>query len=156
MMPWALGQLAAEHLLTKARSRDAQALAVVCPLLRLLSLPCVQAAHGGLSSERLRVVVLPGFSLQCWITAMQLHGPIGQWPKHSECVVVETLQDEAEFPFVRFWMLRDALELRPRWHEEGGPVPLHHLLESIPFLLKQDDASVGDRAADERSTPLRM
>jgi len=94
--------------------------------------PCVRVARGA-SSERLRIIVLPGFSLLVCAIALSL-SRAAVWPPPSAHLLMETLVDDRNNGFVRFWEMRDAWELRPAWHRGDGPVPLVRLLEQVRAL----------------------
>eukprot|EP00446_Apocalathium_sp_SHHI-4_P032421 CAMPEP_0177246294 /NCGR_PEP_ID=MMETSP0367-20130122/50929_1 /TAXON_ID=447022 ORGANISM="Scrippsiella hangoei-like, Strain SHHI-4" /NCGR_SAMPLE_ID=MMETSP0367 /ASSEMBLY_ACC=CAM_ASM_000362 /LENGTH=526 /DNA_ID=CAMNT_0018698297 /DNA_START=63 /DNA_END=1640 /DNA_ORIENTATION=- len=92
----------------------------LAPLLQTLLAPSLRAARG-LSRERLRITVLPGFSMLCWASALGFDSA-AKWPAPSTCFLVETLADDKNDAFVRVWHLRDLWELRPAWHRGDGPV----------------------------------
>lgn len=114
----------------------------VCSLMRQSLLPSIRASRGA-SKERVRIAVMPGFSVLCLAAAYGLRGAM-RWPAPASCLLLETLEDEANGIFLRFWQLRDSLELRPAWHRTGGPVPLPELLAAMkPFLASE--AAAGER-----------
>ncbi|CAL1127924.1 unnamed protein product [Cladocopium goreaui] len=87
------------------------------PLLRLTLEPPLLRKRGAEVSEKLRLVVLPGFSLLCWANALRLPRFAQLWPAPSGCFLVETLDDEDGGVFLRIWNPRNHLELRPTWHK---------------------------------------
>jgi len=112
------------------------------PLLQHVVDPCLQAVmrqqRTNVSTtppELLRVVVLPGFSLLCWAHALGLHLPGGGllgWPSPMSGVLMESFVDESGAGFTRLWQLNDGpMELRPTWHEQGGPVPVEQLAQGL-------------------------
>jgi len=126
----------------------------LAPLLQTLLAPSLRAARG-LSRERLRITVLPGFSMLCWASALGLDSA-AKWPAPSTCFLVETLADDKNDAFVRVWHLRDLWELRPAWHRGDGPVPLPRLLEHLaPVLGKGPRSSPGGAptATDDGEAP---
>ncbi|CAK9038363.1 unnamed protein product [Durusdinium trenchii] len=106
---------------------DSKAAKRAGPLLRLTLEPAMLLQSGSLGSERLRLVVLPGFSLLCWACALQLPRLVRLWPAPSSSLLVETLDDQDGQIFLRIWHPRTHLELRPSWHQEDGPIPLERL-----------------------------
>lgn len=112
------------------------------PLLQTLVAPSVRAARG-LSRERLRITVLPGFSMLCWAHAMGLERAM-VWPAPSTCFLVETLVDDAVGKvFLRVWLLRDQWEIRPTWHAHQGPLLLSSLLRELAPLLGPMSQALG-------------
>jgi len=115
------------------------------PLLQMTLRVAVRAARSDME-ERARIYVVPGFSLLCWARATGLSGA-SLWPSPASGVLLETLADQADNVFVRFWDPRDSWEFRPSWHNADGPVSLSLLLEKLQTgqdSPKNADARVGD------------
>lgn len=113
---------------------DALAAEAVGPLLRTLLSPSVRAARG-FSRERVRISVLPGFSMLCWAAALGLDKAL-VWPSPGMDYLVETMvNDDTSESFLRIWQFRDAWEIRPVWHEGKGPVCLDQLQAELRSLL---------------------
>lgn len=131
-------------LAARALVRDkATAAGAVGPLLRTVLAPSIRASRG-LSRERLRVTVLPGFSLLCWAAAMQLDRAL-LWPGPAMSFLVETLADAASGEsFVRIWQFKDVWEMRPAWHVSEGPVRLSRWQEELRPLLALREAAVAE------------
>eukprot|EP00439_Symbiodinium_sp_Y106_P081337 s2135_g20.t1 len=122
--------------------------------LRLSLEPCLRwrrlaktKASRDRGHERLRLLVLPGFSLLCWAAALDLPRFAQTWPSPASNFLVETLLDEADAVFLRIWRMRDYLELKPKWHQEG-PVPLDRFLEELQLpssgALPDNDTRPGE------------
>ncbi|CAE7941372.1 unnamed protein product, partial [Symbiodinium sp. KB8] len=116
---------------------DTKAVNRLAPLLRLSLEPCLRwrrlakmKAARDEGHERLRLLVLPGFSLLCWAAALDLPRFAQTWPSPASNFLVETLLDEADTAFLRIWRMHDYLELKPKWHQDG-PVPLDRFLEEL-------------------------
>lgn len=99
-------------------------------MLRVSLTGSIRAANNSEHPERLRICVMPGFSMLCWAMAIGLDGA-SAWPAPCANVLVETLRDEAGVAYIRFWNLRDMWELRPSWHREPGPPLLADVLKVL-------------------------
>jgi len=123
------------------RLADTKAVDRLAPLLRLSLEPCLRwrrlaktKASRDRGHERLRLLVLPGFSLLCWAAALDLPRFAQTWPSPASNFLVETLLDEADAVFLRIWRMRDYLELKPKWHQDAQ---IRSILCLLPETIKQ-------------------
>mmetsp|Transcript_48674 Transcript_48674/g.141943 ORF Transcript_48674/g.141943 Transcript_48674/m.141943 type:complete len:437 (-) Transcript_48674:117-1427(-) len=129
---------------------DGEGVGLLAPLLRTLLTPSVRASRAA-TRERIRISVLPGFSMLCWAAALSLERA-AIWPAPSMSYIVETLRDDATAEvYLRTWQFRDAWEVRPSWHLAQGPPRLCEVFDHIhPFvgvpLTAVDAAGFGDEA----------